>query len=177
MARRRGNALTGAATGQTLVITGLAELQRDLNKVNKAAKKEVREGLKQVADPVVREAKQVAMQKGLFDTGQLVRKITKGVSQKGVFIRANAKRGGFPYPAIYEYGGRDVQLLSGGGRSKVVNRSKTGARLRAQYGGAQGQFGEFGPRAFLWPAVVNMQDEIQRGMEHWLDTFLADNGL
>lgn len=178
MARRRrpGNALTTTAGGWTIQIEGLAALQRDLNKVNKTAKKEVRNGLKDVAKPAVDSAKAMARAKGLFDTGQLVRKISPAINQQGVFIRAKAQRAGFPYPAIYEYGGRDVQLTRRG-RSRVVNRSKIGARLRAQYGGAQGEFGEFGPRAFLYPGVMNAQGEIVRGLEHWLDTFLSKNDL
>ena len=176
MARRRGNALTTTAGGWTIQIEGLAALQRDLNKVNKTAKTEVRDGLKAVAEPAVRSAQMEARMKGLYDTGELVRKISPAITQMGVFIRAKAKRGGFPYPAIYEYGGRDVQLTRRG-KSRVVNRSKTGARLRAQYGGALGQFGEFGQRAFLYPGVMNAQPEIVRGLEHWLDTFLSKNDL
>jgi phage gpG-like protein len=176
MARRRGNALTSSAGGYTIQVDGLAALQRDLNKVNKTAKAEVRDGLKRVAEPAVRSAKAVARANGLYATGELIRKISPAVTQQGVFIRAKAKRGGFPYPAIYEFGGRDYQITRRG-RSKVVNRSKTGARLRAQFGGAQGDSGEFGPRAFLWPGVMRAQPEIVLELEHWLDTFLSKNDL
>ena len=176
MARRRGNALTTSAGGYTIQVDGLAALQRDLNKVNKTAKAEVRDGLKKIAEPAVSSAKAMARAKGLFDTGELIRKISPAVTQQGVFIRAKAKRDGFPYPVIYEFGGRDVQLTRRG-KSRVVKRSKTGARLRAQYGGAQGEFGEFGPRAFLYPGVMRAQPEIVRGLEHWLDTFLSNNDL
>jgi len=176
MARRRGNALTTSAGGYTIQVAGLAALQRDLGKVSKSAKAEVRDGLKQVAKPAVDSAQMVARMKGLYRTGQLVRKISPAITQQGVFIRAKATRRGFPYPAVYEYGGRDNQLTRKG-RSRVTNRSKTGARLRAQYGGAIGASGEFGPRAFLYPGVVKAGPEIERALEHWLDTFLSKNDL
>ena len=176
MARRRGNALTTTAGGWTIQVEGLAALQRDLGRVSKTARKEVREGLKEVARPVVKSVQLTVDQLGLVETGQLRRKITPAITQQGVFIRAKAQRRGFAYPAIYEYGGRDVQLTRRG-KSRVTNRSKTGARLRAQFGGAQGQFGEFGPRAFLFPGVMRAQPEIIRGLEHWLDTFLSKNDL
>lgn len=178
MARRRspGNALTTTAGGWTFSVEGLAALQRDLNKVSKTAKKEVREGLKDAAGPAANAAKMEARMKGLVDTGELVRKITPAVTQMGVFIRAKATRGGFAYPAIYEYGGRDVQLHRRG-MTRITNRSKTGARLRKQHGRALGEFGEFGPRAFLYPGVINALPETERALEHWLDTFLSKNDL
>ena len=176
MARRRGNALTTAAGGWTIQIEGLAALQRDLNKVNKAAKSEVREGLKRVAKPAVDSVQFVVRAQGLYDTGQLYRKISPAITQQGVFIRAKAQRRGFAYRASYEYGGRDVQLTRRG-KSRVVNRSAAGARLRANYGGAQGEFGEFGPRAFLYPGVMRAQPEIVSGLEDWLDTLLIKNGF
>lgn len=102
MARR--SRLGGSAGEFTLRVEGLRDLQRDLNKVNKAAKGEVREGLKAVGRIVQDEARLIAKVRGLHDTGQLRRKITPAVTQQAVFIRANAKRAGYPYPAVYEYG-------------------------------------------------------------------------
>jgi hypothetical protein len=106
----RGSALRGATTGQTLQIRGLAALQRDLGKVNKTAKKEVRDGLKDVGDIVSREAKLIASAKGLNKTGTLIRRIVPTVRQQGVFVEAKARKkskkypGGYRYPAVYEYG-------------------------------------------------------------------------
>jgi phage gpG-like protein len=178
MARRRqpGNALTTAAGGYTIRVEGLAALQRDLNKVNKTAKAEVRDGLKEVAKPAVKSAKNVARAKGLYDTGELIRKISPAITQQGVFIRAKATRSGFAYPAIYEFGGRDVQLTRRG-VSRVRNRSARGQFLRTNYGGATGEFGEYGPRAFLYPGVMDAMPQIVAGLERWLDTFLVKNDL
>lgn len=108
----RGSALRGATTGGTLRVEGLAALQRDLRKVNKTANKEVRDGLKDVGRIVSDQAKLIAAAKGLHKTGELIRKIAPSVRQQGVFVQAKAKRkspkypGGYPYPAVYEYGTR-----------------------------------------------------------------------
>jgi len=142
----RGSALRGATTGGTLRVEGLAALQRDLRKVNKTANKEVRDGLKDVGRIVSDQAKLIAAAKGLNKTGQLIRKITPSVRQQGVFVQAKAKRksprypGGYPYPAIYEYG---------------IRRG----------------------RPFLEPALDRSKSEVERAMEHWLDSFLSKNDL
>ena len=108
----RMSALRSATTGGTLRVEGLAALQRDLNRVNKTAKGEVRDGLKEVGRIVSDQAQLIAMAKGLNKTGQLVRRIVPTVRQQGVFVEAKAKKrspkypAGYPYPAVYEYGTR-----------------------------------------------------------------------
>ena len=67
---------------------------------------ELKKGLKAVAKKVVTKAQAEAERKGLRDSGELIRKIAPSVTQKGVDIVAKAKRAGFSYPAVYEYGGR-----------------------------------------------------------------------
>ncbi|MFZ9987489.1 MAG: hypothetical protein ACO3HV_07045 [Candidatus Nanopelagicales bacterium] len=102
-------ALRSATSGGTLRVEGLAALQRDLNRVNKTAKGEVRDGLKEVGRIVSDQAQLIAMAKGLNKTGQLVRRIVPTVRQQGVFVEAKAKKkskkypGGYRYPAIYEF--------------------------------------------------------------------------
>ncbi len=104
------SALRSATTGGTLRVEGLAALQRDLNRVNKTAKGEVRDGLKEVGRIVSDQAQLIATAKGLNKTGQLVRRIVPTVRQQGVFVEAKAKKrspkypAGYPYPAVYEYG-------------------------------------------------------------------------
>lgn len=108
----RMGALRSATSGGTLRVEGLAALQRDLNRVNKTAKGEVRDGLKDVGRIVSDQAQLIAMAKGLNKTGQLVRRIVPTVRQQGVFVEAKAKKrspkypAGYPYPAVYEYGTR-----------------------------------------------------------------------
>lgn len=142
----RGSALRGAAAGGTLQVRGLAELQRDMRKVSRSANSEIRDGLKDVGRIVSERAKIVALSKGLHKTGDLARKITPTVRQQGVFVQAKAKRrspkypGGYPYPAVYEYGMRRG-------------------------------------RPFLVPALESSTNEVERAMEHWLNTFLSKNDL
>lgn len=173
--------LRGSASGQTLRVQGLTELLRDLGKANKDAKKEVVNGLKDVAKIVADEAARTIQAKGLVDTGQLLRKMKSrgalSVNQQGVFIKSTAKRGGYLYGGIYEFGGRAVSMKrKGPGMTAVTRRTKQGAKLAA-FGGALGAFGEYGPRAFLWPAAEAMKKETERAMEHWLDTFLNKHNL
>lgn len=146
----RGSALRGATTGQTLQVRGLAELQRDLNKVNKTAKKEVREGLKDVGDIVAREAKQVASIKGLVKTGDLIRRIVPTVRAQGVFVEAKAKGPSKKYSGGYRYPGR--------------------------YEGISGYTQKY-VRPFLWPAAQISGGKTERALENWLDTFLTKNDL
>jgi hypothetical protein len=176
--RQSGNTLAGSATGQTLQVKGLAQLQRDLGKVEKTARTEVRTALKEVGSIVARESKMVAAQKGLRGkTGNLIAKIVPTVRQQGVFVEAKAMNKGYRYPGVYEFGGRDVQINRKSGRTSAIkNRSSQGARLR-KTGSALGAFGEYGPRAFLWPALMNKQDDVERAMEDWLDKLLTKNTL
>ena len=173
---RRSN-LTGSAGGFTLQIEGLAALQRDLGKVNQAAKGEVREGLKDVGRIVQDEARLIAKAKGLYDTGALVRKISPAITQNAVYVRAKATKGGYNYPGVYEFGGRASQLKrKGPGMTRIRNRSAIGARL-AGFGPALGACGEYGPRAFLMPAAQSKSKEVEAAMERWLDGLLTKNSL
>lgn len=174
--KRRPN-LTGSAGSFTLQVEGLAALQRDLNKVNKAAKREMREGLKEVGRIVQDDARLIAKAKGLHDTGELRRKISPAITQNAVYVRAKAMRGGYNYPAVYEFGGRAAQLKrKGPGMTAIRNRSAIGARL-AKFGPALGSFGEYGPRAFLMPAAERKSKEVEAAMERWLDGLLTKNSL
>ena len=176
--RQSGNTLSGSATGQTLQVRGLAQLQRDLGKVAKTARTEVRTGLKDVGSIVSRESKMVAAQKGLRGkTGKLIARIVPTVRAQGVFVEAKATNKGYRYPGVYEFGGRAAQAnRRGPGMTAIKNRSSQGAALM-KTGSALGAFGEYGPRAFLWPALMNKQNEVERAMEYWLDTFLSGNDL
>ena len=144
---RGGRALRSATFGGTLQVEGLAQLQRDLNKVNKTAKGEVRDGLKDVGQIVADKAKFIAAANGLRGTtGNLISKIKPTVRQQGVFVEAKAKKkskkypGGYRYPAIYEFDPRRA-------------------------------------RPFLWPAAETSEAQVERAMDRWLDTFLSKNDL
>lgn len=183
------NRLTGAATGQTLRVEGLAELQRDLNKIAAPGQERsvnqqlLRPALKEIGDIVAEDARSIARRRfTTLSSGTMARKIAASVTQNGVFVQSKATRKskkypeGYRYPGVYEYGGRDVQLLVGGGMTAIRRRSRIGASLR-QGGRAQGEFGEFGPNAVLYPALVNKIGEVEREFVKFTDRFLSDIGL
>lgn len=173
----------GTAVSQTLLLEGFEELARDLRSAGKDASKEFRDSLKPIGQLVARRAADVAQSKGLYSTGQLVGKLRQAgavsVTNKGVTVTAKAKRGGYPYPTIYEYGGRANQISKSGKVSAVRKRSKAGAFLARSAGiqGALGEFGELGPRAFLTPALMQTQGEVMQMTEDWINTFLSKHNL
>lgn len=170
--------LTGAGQSQTLQVQGLRQLRRDIKKADASIDKDyIRPALKDIGQIVADEAKSNARR--LFtklSTGRLASKISPSVTQNAVFVQAKATRNGYRYPGVYEYGGRDVQLTGGGGMTAIRNRSRIGAAL-SNGGIAQGQFGEYGPNAFLYPALVSKQKEVEEAFEQFLDRFLAKNDL
>lgn len=170
--------LTGAGTSQTLQVEGLRQLRRDIKKADASIDKDyIRPALKDIGQIVADEAKSNAQR--LFttlSTGKLASKISPSVTQNAVFVVAKATRAGYGYPGVYEFGGRDVQLTAGGGMTRIRNRSRIGKALR-NGGPAQGEFGEYGPNAFLYPALVSKQKDVEQAFEHFLDRFLAGNDL
>lgn len=170
--------LTGAGTSQTLQVEGLRQLRRDIKKVDASIDKDyIRPALKDIGQIVADEAKAIARSRfNTLSTGNLANKIKPSVTQNAVFVVAKATRGGYPYPGVYEFGGRDVQITAGGGMTRIRNRSRIGRSLR-NGGPAQGEFGEYGPNAFLYPATVNKAEEVERRFEEFLDRFLAGNDL
>ena len=94
-----------AVSGNTVVVQGLAQLQRDLYKVNTDARREVRQGLREVGQIVADQAKVLAASKMHKRTGDLVRKIVPTVRAQGVYVQAKAVHRGFTYPGKFEYGG------------------------------------------------------------------------
>jgi len=148
---RGGGALRSASFGGTLQVEGLAQLQRDLNRVNKTAKKEVRDGLKEVGDIVAQKAKFIAAAQGLRGrTGDLIKKIKPTVRQQGVFVEAKAKHPSKKYPGGYRYPGL-YEGIDGYARGRA--------------------------RPFLWPAAETSEAQVERAMDNWLDTFLSKNDL
>ena len=91
---------------QVILFQDFAKVRKGLRALDSGLDKELRTGLKAVAAKVVTKAQAEATRKGLVDTGELVRKIAPSVTQRSVDIVAKAKRAGFSYPAVYEYGGR-----------------------------------------------------------------------
>jgi hypothetical protein len=181
--------LTGSGVSQTLQVQGLAALQRDLNKIVGAGgadtlrKRLLQPALKELGEITANEARSIAKRRFVTKTtGKMVKQIQPSVVMNAVYVqsratRMNSKSGEkYRYPAVYEYGGRDVQKLPGGGLTEIRRRSTIGARLR-NGGKAQGEFGEFGPNAVLYPAFVKTQPLIEKQFIVFMERFLRDVGL
>ena len=98
---------------QVILFEDFAKVRKGLKALDSGLDKELKAGLKAVAAKVVTKAQAEATRKGLVDTGELVRRIAPSVTQKSVDIVAKAKRAGFSYPAVYEYGGRGKVSATG----------------------------------------------------------------
>lgn len=91
--------------------TGIRELVRDFNKLDKDLAKNIKSEIKDVAGVVAEEAKATALRKDLYDTGKLVKSIRPSFRSGRAYVRAGAKRKSFPYPVVYEYGGRGTDSI------------------------------------------------------------------
>ncbi len=182
------NRLTGSGVSQTLQVEGLAALQRDLNKIvapgseDSIRKNLLQPALKELGEITAHEARSIAKRRFVTkSTGRMVKQIQPSVVMNAVYVQSRAMRTSkkgerYRYPAVYEYGGRDVQLLPGGGATEIARRSRIGANLR-NGGRAQGEFGEFGPNAVLYPAFVKTQPIIEGKFVVFMERFLRDVGL
>lgn len=130
----------------TLVVKGLTPMIRGFHRLDKDVSGEMKNELRKLALPVAELAKATARAKGLVgESGKLVSSIRPFATQKGAGIRESATRKGFPYPAVYEYGGRSPSVMGGEG---------------------------VGPRSFLAPAVVASAPIVEAGLSKWLEGLL-----
>lgn len=102
-----------------ILVEDYAKWRRAVKELDTGLDKELKAGLRQLGVKVSKKAKEEAKDNSLVDTGALIQKIVPSVRLKDVVIAAKAKRPGssgarkgkyakkpFPYPAVYEYGGR-----------------------------------------------------------------------
>lgn len=136
-----------AVYGETLHVSGLQSLIRDLGKADRSLRVEIRREIKDVAQIVSDEARSIAEAKKLHKSGRLILSIRPGVRGNVGLVRETAQKGGFPYPMIYEYGG-----------------AKTGEEA-------------VGRRAFLAPAVAGKQEAVVQAFERMLDRVTSESGL
>jgi len=81
-------------------IRGLAELQRDLQKVNRGAAKAVRDELKQVAEPVAWKAESLALSE-ISHIGPAWSRMRVGIRRASVYVAPRSRRhGGSPRPNL-----------------------------------------------------------------------------
>lgn len=95
-----------ARTGAAVRVEGLQPLLRDMGRVEKGLRRELQKELDEIAKHVRDEARDRAQAEGLRDKGGLVRGVKHRVKGSTALIRSTRTRGGFPYPAVYEFGGR-----------------------------------------------------------------------
>lgn len=124
-----------------VAVRGLTRLTKDLRSVDRGIAAELQKDLKRAAQPTVNLAKTLAP----TDTGALRGSIRAVASQKRVAIRANKRRKGFLYGAVYEYGGRGMR--------------------------------EYGPRAYLNPALDATQDRVVRDVAKAISHYINRYGL
>lgn len=87
-------------------VTGLKELDRALGKADKNLRTDLRDRLRDVADTVASEARNVARSKGLRDSGDLIAGIKPYVVSGGAGVRSSAVHRGFAYPNRLEFENR-----------------------------------------------------------------------
>ena len=147
-------------TDQLVVVENFTQWRKAVKELDAGLDKELKAGLKAIGSKVATKAQGEAAAKGLFKTGELIRKISPSVTQKGVAIAAKAKRPAtngkrgrsryagqpFAYPAVYEFGGR-------------LDGNKTG------------------PRAFLAPAVQKSSQLIMSELERVIETTASKAGF
>jgi hypothetical protein len=133
--------MPGRLTDETVVVEGLQPMIRDFRRLSRELAGDVRRALKRAAQPVKALAQSYAVGQRLVDSGALVDRIRIYASSTGVRIQEDAmrppssgKRGGkyagapFPYPNVYEFGGR----LGGeaiGPRAWMAPAAETGGPL------------------------------------------------
>lgn len=86
-------------------VKGIKELRRGFAQMDKSLRRDLDRGLREAAEPVRDEAKRIAGEKGLHDTGKLIAGIRIATAARGrVVVRSTAQKRGYKYPARYEYG-------------------------------------------------------------------------
>jgi hypothetical protein len=89
---------------QTIVrFSGLRELDRALGRADKDLRTILRRDLKEVADVVAVEARQIAQSKGMVRSGDLVRLIQPFALVRGAGVRSSATHRGYRYPRRLEF--------------------------------------------------------------------------
>jgi hypothetical protein len=142
---------------QLVVVENFTQWRKAVKELDAGLDKELKAGLKAIGSKVSTKAQAEAASRGLVKTGELVRKISPSVTQKGVAIVSKAKRPAssgkrgpsryagkpFPYPMVYEYGAR----------------------------------GGTGSRAFLAPAVQKSSALIKSELEKVIETTASKAGF
>lgn len=87
---------------------GLREFDRALGKANKDLRTILRKDLKEVAEVTAERAREIAEQKGLVRSGDLVRKIQPFALVRGAGVRSSSVHRDYRYPRRLEFEGRGM---------------------------------------------------------------------
>lgn len=91
-------------SGSTVAVRGLDQLIRDFNKVNADLRRDIQRELQDIAKIVSDEAKEIVVRGDLFESGRLANQIRPRVRGATAIVENRAKRKGYAYPGIYEFG-------------------------------------------------------------------------
>lgn len=86
---------------------GLRELDRALGKADKDLRAVLRADLKDAAQVVATRAIDIAEEKGLVRSGDMVRRIAPFALVRGAGVRSSSRHRGYAYPRRLEFEGRD----------------------------------------------------------------------
>jgi hypothetical protein len=171
------------ATTDTIRVEGLADLLKTFGRIDKQLSKEIKRELREIGGIVLKDAKANALAEGFGKpgasgrgSGDLLRGLKLRQRRGDIAIVETAMRAGFNYPKIYEFGGSDVRHGRGGTFTKITNRTATGARLAAG-GKAKGAFGQFGSRAFMYPALEKNRAAVVEAFDDMLGRLASEAGF
>lgn len=164
-------------------VEGLAQLIKAFSAMDKRLGREISKELRLIGGFVLQDAKANALAEGFGKpgasgrgTGDLLRNLKLRQRRGDVAIAETAMRGGVNYPRIYEFGGSAVRHTRAGTMAKITNRSATGARLAA-HGPAKGAHGQFGSRAFLYPALEKNRAKVVDALDDMLGRLASEAGF
>lgn len=158
-------------TDPGFVIDGYSDLLKALKDSDPQLQKEFKAELRKIGDSAKKGAQLEATKKRLIgETSKLSTKYRVSPRARDITLVATATNRGFPYPAIYEYGGSKVRYTGAKtGYRNVVNRSvwaqTTASRVPDLWATPPGYPRELGPLAFLAPGAAGKEPEVIREIE------------
>lgn len=160
-----------AANDPGFVIEGYSDLLKALKDSDPELQAEFKRELRKIGDAAKKGAQLEATRKKLIGkTKKLSTRFLVKPRARDIALTASAVNKGFPYPAVYEYGGSKVRYTGAKtGYRNVVNRSTSIGRMTSKrpelWRTPPGYPDELGPRAFLAPGAAGKEPEVIREIE------------
>jgi len=172
-----------ATSTDAIRLEGMTDLLKAFSAMDKALPKEMKRELREIGGIVLKAAKANALAEGFGGkgasgrgTGLLLKELKLRQRRGDIAVVEKAMRGGLNYPKLYEFGGSDVRHTRAGTFTKITNRSASGARL-AERGPARGNMGQFGSRAFLYPALESNRERVIEAFDDMLGRLASEAGF